>query len=214
MKFIAQPAILLAAALTSFLLPCTLRAGGHSDAPALAHDAGANIGDLFAFLDPNDNSQVVVIGTFHPFIMPGEATSAAVFDPNVRYRFEIYNDHVNLASPVLSAAPVASQLNAYLAHLKPNRNIDITFSKRAVGTAPQSNAANGNPIPVNLRRPLPQVATVTLRRLRWRTRPWNLSGSPGLAFQHWPGRLSFAGLRDLRGHHARHSDPRFCRRGG
>lgn len=162
MKLNAQTAILLAAVLTSLLLPCTLRAGGHSDAPALAHDAGANIGDLFAFLDPNDNSQVVLIGTFHPFIMPGEATSAAVFDPNVRYRFEFYNDHVNLASPVLSAAPVASQLNAYLAHLKPNRTIDITFSKRVVGTAPQSNAANGNPIPVNLRRPLPQVATVTL----------------------------------------------------
>ncbi len=160
--FLPPLLVVILASLAFLAAPRSVQAGGHSDAPALAQDAGANIGDLFAFLDPNDNTEVVLIGTIHPHIVPGEATTAAVFDPNVRYRFEIYNDHVNATSPVLSSTATATQIKAYVARIKPARTIDVTFTKRAVGSAPQSNPANGNPLPVNLRRPLPQQATVTL----------------------------------------------------
>src|SRR5438067_557474 len=73
------------------------RAADHGDAPTLAHDQGADIADFYFFLDPNDTTQAVLIGTFHGFIVAGEAANFALFDPALRYRFEIYNDHVNLA---------------------------------------------------------------------------------------------------------------------
>lgn len=70
-------------------LPTAARAADHRDAPSLAHDCGADIADLYFFLDPNDNSKVVIIGTVHGFIVPGEASNEAIFDPALRYRFEI-----------------------------------------------------------------------------------------------------------------------------
>ncbi len=154
--------ILSLAAVACWLLGNSTQAADFGDAPSLAQDAGADIGDLFAFLDPNDNTKVVLIGTFHGFLVPGEANNLAVFDPNVRYRFEIYNEHVNSASPALDPAASGKVKAAYAARVKPSRTIDVTFTPRQVGSEPQSNSANGNPIPVNLRRPKPQSATVTL----------------------------------------------------
>jgi hypothetical protein len=153
--FLAAAALFLAGA-------PAVRASDIGNAPALAQDAACALGDLFAFLDPNDNSKVVLIGAFHGFLVPGKVADLAVFDPNVRYRFEIYNDHVNLPSPFASSTATSAQQKAFLSHVKPSRTIDLTFSKREVGPDPQSNAANGNPIPESLRRPKPQIATVTL----------------------------------------------------
>lgn len=148
---------------TTTLLPVSTKAADHGDAPALAQDLGADIADVFAFLDPNDNDEVVLIATIHGFLVPGEVSNFAVFDENIRYRFEIYNDHVNdTSSPFFTAGATKAQKAAFLARVKPARTIDVTFSKREVGPNPQSNTANGNPIPLNLRRPLPQEVTVTL----------------------------------------------------
>src|SRR3989338_4121406 len=36
-----------------------LHAADHGDAPLVAHDQAADIGDVYFFLDPNDNSQVI-----------------------------------------------------------------------------------------------------------------------------------------------------------
>src|SRR5581483_9870825 len=86
------------------------RAADHADAPNVDNDSGADIADVFAFLDPNDNSQVVLVGTVHGFIVPGEAVNLAAFDPNVLYRFVIENT----------------------GDAKPDEFIDITFSERTV----------------------------------------------------------------------------------
>jgi hypothetical protein len=67
------------------------RGADHGDAPGIAHDQGADIADAFLFLDPNDNTKVVMAMTFHGFIVPGEAVNFGIFDPNIRYRFEIEN---------------------------------------------------------------------------------------------------------------------------
>lgn len=94
----------------------TARAADHADAPNIDNDSGADIADLFAFLDPNDNSKLVLIGTVHGFIVPGEAVNLASFDPNVLYRFAIENT----------------------GDAKPDEFIDITFSERTASGVPQT----------------------------------------------------------------------------
>lgn len=64
-------------------------AADHGDAPFVAQDQAADIADVFIFLDPNDNSKIVLAVTIHGFIVPNEAVNFGVFDPNLRYRFEI-----------------------------------------------------------------------------------------------------------------------------
>ena len=68
-----------------------VRAADHGDAPATAHDLGADLNDCYLFLDPNDNSRVVLLVTIHGFIAPGENANFGIFDPALRYRFEIEN---------------------------------------------------------------------------------------------------------------------------
>jgi hypothetical protein len=149
-------AVLAAAPLLfgSTFLPTVARAADHGDAPALAHDQGADIADLYLFMDPNaaTKDNVIVIGTVHGFIVPGEAGNFAVFDPNIKFRFQIYNKHVNTPVPAPNAS--ADQKAAFSASILPNRFIDVSFSKRVVSAA--------NDAQINLRRPDPQTATVTL----------------------------------------------------
>lgn len=149
------------AAVAMLATPSSTFAADHGDAPALAQDLGCDINDVFMFLDPTDVTQTVLIATVHGFLVPGEVPNFAVFDENVRYRFEIYNDHVNLPSPALNPAATAAQKAAFFKALKPNRLIDITFNKRKVGNGQQT-GTGGNFIPENLRRPLRQEATITL----------------------------------------------------
>ncbi len=79
----------------SFLLALApsakMRASDHADGPTVAADSGADLADLYAFLDPLDNSKVVLIGTLHGFIVPGEGNNLALFDPGVRITFAIEN---------------------------------------------------------------------------------------------------------------------------
>lgn len=148
---------------TSFLLPGPARAADHGDAPAMAQDQGADVADVFLFMDPagDGKSDVVLIATFHGFITPGEASNFGVFDPNVRYHFDIYNDHVNRSSPVLVEGPAALK-NAFFAKIKPNRTIDVTFSPRAALLSDPSGTPPNNSLPPAAWRPSPQTATVTL----------------------------------------------------
>ncbi len=68
-----------------------LGASDHIDSPTIAQDRASDIDDTYAFLDPNDNSKVVLIMTTQGFIVSGEHFGQAIFDKNVRYRFEIEN---------------------------------------------------------------------------------------------------------------------------
>jgi hypothetical protein len=154
----ALAAVVFGAAV-AVLAPVAAAAADHLDAPALAQDAGADIADVFAFLDPTDDTQVVLIATVHPYIVPGQMTNAVAFDETVKYRFEIYNDHVNRPSPVFDDAVKPAAKKAYAAKLKPNLLIDVAFSKREVGSAAQT--GTGGPIPVNLRRPQLQSASLS-----------------------------------------------------
>ena len=97
-----------------------LNAADHGDAPLTAHDIGADLNDVYMFLDPNDNSRLILIMTVHGFIVPGENANFGIFDPAIRYRFEF--DTTGDA--------------------RPDGDIDVRFSPRvAVGGVPQAQTA-------------------------------------------------------------------------
>jgi len=96
--------------------PGSTRAADHGDAPNIDNDSGADIADVFLFVDPADSTKVCILGTVHGFIVPGEANNFATFDSNVLYRFAIENT----------------------GDAKPDEFIDITFSERTNPTDPQT----------------------------------------------------------------------------
>ncbi len=71
--------------------PLTTQASDHIDSPIITQDRGADLADTYAFLDPNDNSKVVLIMSTQAFVVSGEHFGMAIFDHNIRYRFEIEN---------------------------------------------------------------------------------------------------------------------------
>lgn len=99
------------------------RAADHGDAPLSAHDLGADLNDIYMFLDPNDNARLILIMTVHGFIVPGENANFGIFDPAIRYRFELENT----------------------GDAKPDSAIDVRFSPRiASGGVPQPQTATIN----------------------------------------------------------------------
>ncbi|MGH8568226.1 MAG: DUF4331 family protein, partial [Gammaproteobacteria bacterium] len=65
-------------------------AADHGDAPFVSGSVpNADIGDGFLFLDPNDNSRLVIAMTLQGFIPAGEAVNFSVFDHLLRYQFEL-----------------------------------------------------------------------------------------------------------------------------
>ena len=109
-------------ALTLVLTPAPRGdAADHRDGPIFVDSGNTlDIADLYLFLDPNNNSKVIVAVTTSGFIVPGENSSSGRFDSTARYRFEIENTGDAL----------------------PDKFIDITFSPRvAVDEIPQPQTA-------------------------------------------------------------------------
>src|SRR2546422_66513 len=99
------------------------RAADHGDAPLTAHDLGADLNDVYFFRDPNDNSRLILIMTVHGFIVPGEASNFGIFDPALRYRFELETT----------------------GDARPDADIDVRFSPRvAVNGVAQAQTATIN----------------------------------------------------------------------
>jgi hypothetical protein len=82
-------AFIAAALALAFLMMMTpapsIQAADHGDAPLADEDRPADIDDVYTFLDPNDNSKLVIVFTIYGFIVPGEAVNFSAFDPRVRY---------------------------------------------------------------------------------------------------------------------------------
>jgi hypothetical protein len=94
-----------------------IKAADHGDGPGVAVDRSADLNDAFLFLDPNDNSRVILAFTVNGFIVPGEAVNFGVFDHNLRYRFELEAN----GDPI------------------PDAFIDVIFSEKATsGATPQT----------------------------------------------------------------------------
>lgn len=118
----------------------SLRAADHRDGPNTAHDAATDLADVYFFQDPVTTGNLVVIATFHGFIVPGEAGNEAIFDPIANYRFEFYNDHVNTAVPSEDVDGKAA-VKKFLASIKPARVIDVSFSARTANLGPMGKEA-------------------------------------------------------------------------
>ena len=65
------------------------QASDHIDSPTITQDRGSDLTDTYAFLDPNDNSKVILMMSTQGFIVSGEHFGMVIFDHNIRYRFEI-----------------------------------------------------------------------------------------------------------------------------
>jgi hypothetical protein len=93
------------------------KAADHLEAPFVAKDPGADIADLYVFLDPNDNSKVILAMDVEGFVVPAELLNQCCFAEDVVYRFEIENT----------------------GDAKPDKFIDVTFgthnSRRVAQTA-------------------------------------------------------------------------------
>lgn len=69
----------------------SLKAADHAESTSVAGDPGADIADVFAFLDPNDNSKVVLAMDVEGFIVPSELLNLSFFAPDIRFQFQIEN---------------------------------------------------------------------------------------------------------------------------
>ncbi|HEX8068467.1 MAG TPA: DUF4331 family protein [Pyrinomonadaceae bacterium] len=113
---IALVALALTTALAIFVTPAPdTGAADHGDAPYVNGDQSVDGADTYAFLDPTDNTRVILAMTVRGFIAPGENRNFGQFDPQVRHRFEID----------INGDP------------RPDRFINIQFAKRTGSTAPQ-----------------------------------------------------------------------------
>jgi hypothetical protein len=128
----------------SFALLLTLaapmaRAADHLEAPITSGDLGADIADVFFFLDPSDNTQLVVIGTLHGFIVPGAAVNDGVFDSRYRFRFnfETTGDAVADKTIVVTFSPRTSTSTAQTATIRfssPQQTFTAPATNPSVGT--------------------------------------------------------------------------------
>ncbi len=107
--------LLIAIATAMAPLPKT-NAADHAESTSVAGDPGADLADVFAFLDPNDNSKVVLALDVEGFVVPSELLNLSFFAPEVTYRFEIENTG--------DAAP--------------DLKIDVTFSEQTSRSTPQT----------------------------------------------------------------------------
>jgi len=149
------------------LAPATrLEAADHGDAPLTAHDLGADLNDAYMFRDPNDNSRVIMIMTVHGFIVPGENSNFGIFDPALRYRFEIETT----------------------GDAKPDGFIDVRFSPRVANAAgvPQAQTATIS---------LPNGRTFTAPSTN-SSNSADVAPTPVLTTDSQSGVIFFAGLTD------------------
>src|SRR5881409_3135203 len=114
---IAVAALVVIAGIALIALPARhIKGADHAEATGVAGDPGADIADVFAFLDPNDNSKVVLALDVEGFIVPSELLNLSFFSPDVTYRLEIENT----------------------GDARPDASLEVTFSRQTARNAPQT----------------------------------------------------------------------------
>ena len=123
-------------------------ADDHLDAPRAAMDRGADLGSLFFFLDPADNSYAVVALTVGGSITPAMNTNAGFFDAGVRFVFSFDNTGDTTADRVVtvrhSAQTSRTQPQSATVALSPVPNI-LPAGRQFVASTTISRSAFGPP---------------------------------------------------------------------
>jgi len=139
MKKISSAVLVVALFGAIFFSFTNARAANHGDGPAASNDPSANLGDLYFFLDPNDNSRAVLSLTMRGFIVAGEAVNTGIFDPTVVFRFliEETGDAVPDATISVTFSPRVTTASAQVATVKMVRGANTVFEFMAPATNPQ-----------------------------------------------------------------------------
>jgi hypothetical protein len=103
---------------TVFTPPPPSDAADHRDGPIIFSSGflSSDISNVYFFLDPNDNSKVIMGLNVSGFIVPGENSNSGAFASNTRYRLEIETS----------------------GDARPDHFFEITFSPRQDVSAPQT----------------------------------------------------------------------------
>ena len=72
-----------------------LEASSHREAPLIADDPLADNTDVYAFVDPNNANNVVIIADYIPFQLPQGGPNYTTFGENIRYEIHIKNQTAN-----------------------------------------------------------------------------------------------------------------------
>jgi hypothetical protein len=100
----------------AFFLPVAPHAADHGDAPFASNNQSTDIADVFAFLDPNDNTRLILAMTQRGFIASGENANFGIFDQFLKYRLQLETT----------------------GDAQPDQFIDITFSPVQQSGGPQT----------------------------------------------------------------------------
>jgi hypothetical protein len=125
-------------------------ASDHLEAPLVESDQAADIADVYTFLDPNDNSKVILAFDVHGFIVPGENGNLGAFDPDVLFRFNIENTGDATPDKVIQVTfdEQTSRGKPQIAHITiPARRMHDSLRFTAPTTVSSSTASNA-PAPV------------------------------------------------------------------
>jgi len=129
-------ATLLLAAVPAALLPTTVFASSHMDAPLIILDPAANTTDVYAFVDQEQNQKSLVLALgVYPFEEPGIGPNKYNFDDNV-----LYEIHVALGSDVAAGRATLSYQFRFTTNFK-NRN---TILQSYLGVVQHVGDANQN----------------------------------------------------------------------
>jgi hypothetical protein len=73
------------------LLTLSVQASSHREAPLISNDPLADNTDVYAFMDPNDPGNVIIIANYIPFELPEGGPNYYTFGNNIRYEIHIKN---------------------------------------------------------------------------------------------------------------------------
>lgn len=169
MKKMGVMALIFALALINLFAPVAqIKAADHAESTSVGGDPGADIADVYAFLDPNDNSKVVLAIDVEGFIVPSELLNLSFFAPDVVYRFEIENTGDAI----------------------PDQVIDVTFSPQTSRSQPQIATIRMSNNTERGRRGRSFTAPTTVQTLNPTANPFVITQDPAT------GAKFFAGLTD------------------
>jgi len=167
-KPLAAMVLAFSIVLVSIVIPVNqVRAADHAESTSVTVDPYGDIADVFAFLNPADNSKVILAMDIAGFIVPSELGNFSFFASDILFRFEIENT----------------------GDATPDQQIDVTFSPQTSRSTAQT-ATITLPTAKNFPRARRFTAPTTVQTLNAAANPFTVTTNATF------GARFFAGLTD------------------